>query len=54
MGYLENLMDSSKNLQGNDIKYLIKVKRSEISSGSLETSLLEMIKLIVDLMRDEM
>lgn len=46
MGYLENLIHSSKNLMN--------VNKSEINSGSLETSLFEMMKLMVDLISDDM
>ena len=46
IGYLENLIHSSKNL--------MKVNRSEISSGSFDTSLFDMMKLIVDLINEDM
>jgi hypothetical protein len=45
-GSLENLMHSSKNR--------IYVNRSAINSGSFETSLLVIMKLIVDLMNEDM
>lgn len=46
MGYLENLIHSSKNL--------IKVNKSDINSGSLDTYLFDMIKFIVDFISDDM
>lgn len=53
MGYLENLMHSSKNLFHNNL-YRMKVKRSETNSGSFETYLFRMMKLIVDFIKEEM